>query len=86
MNTNQRGFTLVELLVVFGVMLLVLGMTVTTSLALIQSSKAQQTEQTLRLLDTAMMEWEVTADRRLLDRVADTRWQSMIDDLYAMPA
>ena len=24
--------------------------------------------------------------RRLLDRVADTRWQSMIDDLYAMPA
>ncbi len=28
----------------------------------------------------------VSADRRLLDRVADTRWQSMIDDLYTMPA
>ncbi len=28
----------------------------------------------------------VTADRRLLDRVADTRRQSTINDLYAMSA
>ena len=62
---TRRAFTLVELVVVIGVILLLVGLTLSVSVAVIEQSERRETENVLRLLDMAMKEWEVTTDRKL---------------------
>ncbi len=73
-RSSRGGFTLIELVVVIGIMLLLLGLTLSVGVAVRTQSENRETENTLRLLDTAMQEWERSADRQL------TWWQQLADD------
>ena len=68
-RSSYGGFTLIELVVVIGVMLLLLGLTLSVGVAVRTQSEVRETENILRLLDAAMQEWEQSADRQL------TWWQ-----------
>jgi type II secretory pathway pseudopilin PulG len=54
---NPRAFTLVELLVVIGIIILLLGVAFTVGRSVTNSGRMRQTEQTLRVLDTALSEY-----------------------------
>ena len=60
-----RGFTLIELVVVIAIILLLLGLTLSAGLAIRKQSEVRETENILRLLDTAMQEWQRIAERPL---------------------
>ncbi len=68
---NTRGirslnaFTLVELLIVLGIVVLLMGLTVAATTAMVQESEVRETEQRLKLLDLALQEWETATDRSL---------------------
>ncbi len=62
---NSRAFTLVELVVTIGLILVLAGLTLSVSVAIVYGSEVRQTETTLRLLDQAVREWQVQADRQL---------------------
>lgn len=60
-----RGFTLIELVVVIAIILLLLGLTLSAGLAIRKQSEVRETENILRLLDTAMQEWQRIAESPL---------------------
>lgn len=65
-NASVRpGFTLVELVVVIGVIILLVAITVTVSTSLVARSEIQQTETTLHLLQSALDEWTIAEDREI---------------------
>ena len=59
------AFTLVELVVVIGVIIVLAALTLAVSRAVVGGSEVRQTQSTLRLLETALGEWEATADRKI---------------------
>ena len=69
----KRAFSLLEMMVVIGVILLLAGLSLSVSVAVIERSERQRTRTTLQLLDTAVREWELAADRKLL-------WWQLGDD------
>ncbi len=62
---DRRGFTIIELVVALGVVLLLAGLTASVGVAVVEKSERSRTDTVLRLLDAATGEWEVTADRKL---------------------
>ncbi len=61
----RRGFTLLEIVVVISLILFLVGLTLTVGVTVIERSEITQTENTMRLLDMALQEWEAAADRKL---------------------
>ncbi len=59
------GFTLVEMTIVIGIVILLAGLTLAVSVSVVQGSEVRQTELTIRLLDAAIQEWEAQADRQI---------------------
>jgi type II secretory pathway pseudopilin PulG len=59
-----RAFTLIEMLIVIGLIVLLTGITVTVSTTVYERSQIRNTENLLKLLTTALNEWETTADRK----------------------
>jgi type II secretory pathway pseudopilin PulG len=62
---TAAAFTLVEMVIVIGVIILLAALTLAVSVAVVEGSEVRQTESTIQLLDTAMREWEALADRKI---------------------
>jgi type II secretory pathway pseudopilin PulG len=60
-----KGFTLVEMVIVIGIIILLAALTLSVSVAVVEGSEVRQTENTIRLLTAAIQEWEAQADRRV---------------------
>ncbi len=65
----RHAFTLVELLIVIGLILLLAGITLRVGSAMWQQSEIRRTQAAMDLLETALLEWEVESGRSLT-------WQS----------
>ena len=61
--TARRAFTLVEMTIVIGIIILLAGLTLAVSVSVVQGSEIRQTELTIQLLDSAIQEWQTQADR-----------------------
>jgi type II secretory pathway pseudopilin PulG len=62
---RPAAFTLVEMMITIGVIVILTALTVSATVALSRRSAVTQTEQMLRLLDMAVGEWETRADRKI---------------------
>jgi type II secretory pathway pseudopilin PulG len=62
---TRRAFTLVELVVVVGIIVLLVGITVTVGVNVVEKAEMRKTQNVIQMLDTALQEWEVAADRKL---------------------
>ncbi len=69
-----RGFSLVEMTVVIGIVVLLAGLTLSAGTAVVRNAEQRSTATALALLDTAVREWELQADRKL------RWWQQYYDD------
>ncbi len=69
-----RGFSLVELTVVIGIVVLLAGLTLSAGTAVVRNAEQRSTMTALTQLDTAVREWELQADRKL------RWWQQYYDD------
>jgi prepilin-type N-terminal cleavage/methylation domain-containing protein len=70
-DAATRGFTLVEMVIVIGVIVLLAALTLSVSVAVVQGSEVRQTENTIRLLTAALQEWEAQADRKITYGIYD---------------
>ena len=64
-SRGRRGFTLVELVVSLGVILLLAGLTLSVGVAVLEQSERRSTANSLDLLDAAVREWELATGRKL---------------------
>ncbi len=62
---SAKGFSLVEMTVVIGLIVLLAGLTLSGSAAVLRHSEQRQTRTVLAQLDGAITEWELQADRKL---------------------
>lgn len=62
---SGRGFTLVELLVVLGIILILVTLVVSVSSALVRRAERGQTEAALTIVDNAIAEWEAQYGRQI---------------------
>ncbi len=69
---NTRAFTLVEMTIVIGIIILLAGLTLAVSVSVIQGSEVRQTKLTIQLLDSAVREWELQSDRKVTYGADDT--------------
>lgn len=60
-----RGFSLVELTVVIGIVVLLAGLTLSAGTAVVRNAEHRATATALTQLDAAVREWELLADRKL---------------------
>ncbi len=73
------GFTLVEVVVVIGIIVLLVALTISVGVVVVEGSEVRQTETVLRQLDTALQEWQTYADRRVTWGENDTPLGAVYD-------
>lgn len=59
-----RAFTLIEVLIVIGLIVLLTGITVTVTTTVYERAQIRNTQTMLQLLTTALDEWEATSERK----------------------
>ncbi len=64
-NRARRAFTLLEVIVVIGIVLLLTALTVTVATGVLSKSEVRSTENVLQLLDLSMSEWQGDAERQI---------------------
>jgi type II secretory pathway pseudopilin PulG len=64
-SIDPRAFTLVELLITIGIVIILTAVTISATIALTRRSAIDQTQMTLTVLDLALSEWRAEAERRL---------------------
>jgi type II secretory pathway pseudopilin PulG len=80
----RRAFTLTELVVAIGVVIFLFALTLSAGVALARKSDVRQTENTIRLLDMALQEWELAADRKLTWGPDPARFDIYKDRAYTL--
>lgn len=76
---RSPAFTLIELVVVISIILLLVGLTMSVGLAVRSQSETRQTENVLILLDQAVKQWQIAADRQLSWGKNDTPINAVYD-------
>ncbi len=76
---RSPAFTLIELVVVISIILLLVGLTMSVGLAVRSQSETRQTENVLILLDQAVKQWQLAADRQVSWGMNDTPPNSVFD-------
>jgi prepilin-type N-terminal cleavage/methylation domain-containing protein len=64
-SSLRAAFTLIEMVIVIGIIVMLAALTVGVATALTRKSDVRQTENVLKLLDMSVHEWELSADRKL---------------------
>jgi type II secretory pathway pseudopilin PulG len=64
-NQVVRAFTLIELVIVIGVIIVLLGLTIGVARIVQGQSEVRETQNTLTILDSALNEWASVSDRSL---------------------
>ena len=67
---HPRGFTLLELLIVIGIIVIVASLVLAVSASVVRASEERSTRNTLEVLNMAAEEYERTIDRRITYRTA----------------
>ena len=62
---SPSGFTLIEMMIVIGIIALLAALTLGISNIVLQNSEISRTKDTLRLLDMALQEWELEMGRSI---------------------
>ena len=62
---RKGGFTLVEVVIVIGLIVLLAGLVLSVSVSVVRGSEVRQTEQVLLLLDSAIKEWEASSECKI---------------------
>ena len=62
---TRRAFTLMELVIVVGIILLLAALALSVSTALLARTERQKMADTLSILDAAVREWEASNGRQL---------------------
>lgn len=63
MTSRCSGFTLIEMMIVIGIIALLAALTLGISNSVLRNSEISRTQNTLRLLDMALQEWELEIGR-----------------------
>ena len=79
----RRGFTLIEMLVVLGIILLLIGISVTGFAQLAKHAKGQHTKAALAAVTSMMAEFEATAGKQGVAGFK-TAWDSSVASVDAM--
>ncbi len=72
-SQKRSGFTMLEVMVSIGIILLLTGLTFTAAASVNRQAEIRQTKTTLELLDMAVQQWQVNAGRNLT-------WMDFHDD------
>ncbi len=78
----RRAFTLMEMLVAIGIIVILAVITVSASIALVERSEVRATQNVLTLLDTAMRQWEAESDRKITWGVYGSPLTNSAYDMY----
>lgn len=62
-RAQARGFSLIEMMVVVGIILLLVSLTVAVQRSLMAGSETRQAQSIITILDQALQDWKKTADR-----------------------
>ena len=71
MATSRRAFSLVEMVIVIGIIVLLVGLTVAVLTSLTRGSESRRTQDMLTLIDTAYQEWKNVSERDITYGIAD---------------
>lgn len=67
-SVRRRGFSLLELVVVIGIILLLVALTLAVGTAIARGAEVRETENTMKLLTSAVEEWEDRLAQRKVTR------------------
>lgn len=77
----RSGFTLVEMVIVIGIIVLLVGLTVAVLGTLTRSSETRRTEDALKLIDTAYQEWKNLSERDVTYGIANNPTAGVVYDI-----